>query len=201
VPEQLEPDALAVLRRWVAEATAADLPLPTTMTLATTGPDGPHARTVLVTVVDDDGVRFHSSAPTTKTRDLAADPRASGVFHWPALGRQAILTGRAAELDAAAALAAYPTRPRQLQLLAWAYEELTPGLAAPSYRVAPGAVEAAFAAAADDPRSTAAPAGWTTIALTPARIDFWQAGTPTTPPTKTRYERAGGSWTSFPVLP
>jgi pyridoxamine 5'-phosphate oxidase len=191
---------MAALGRWLADAAAAGLPLPTTMTLATTGPDGPHARTVLVTVVDDDGVRFHSSAPTTKTRDLAADPRASGVFHWPALGRQAILTGRAAELDAATSLAAYPTRPRQLQLLAWAYEELAPGLAAP-YGVPPGAVEAAFAAAADDPRSAAAPAGWTTIALTPARIDFWQAGTETTPPTKTRYERAADAWTSFPVLP
>jgi pyridoxamine 5'-phosphate oxidase len=200
VPDDLEPDAMAVLARWTAEAAAAGLPLPTTMTLATTGPDGPHARTVLITAVDAAGVRFHSSAPTTKTRDLDADPRASGVFHWPALGRQAILTGRAEQLDAAAALAAYPTRPRQLQLLAWAYEELAPGLAAP-YRVAPGAVEAAFAAAADDPRSATAPASWTTIALTPARVDFWQAGTPTTPPTKTRYERTDGSWRSFPVLP
>jgi pyridoxamine 5'-phosphate oxidase len=104
------------------------------------------------------------------------------------------------ELDAAASLAAYPTRPRQLQLLAWAYESLLPGLSAP-YGVAPGAVESSFAAAAGDPASAAAPASWTTIALTPARIDFWQAGTETTPPTKTRYDRAGDSWTSFPVLP
>jgi pyridoxamine 5'-phosphate oxidase len=200
VAERLEPDPMAVLDRWLGEAAAAGLPVPGTMTLATAGPDGPHARTVLVTTLDGDALRFHSSTPTTKTRDLAADPRASGVFHWPALGRQAILTGRAVELDAAASLAAYPTRPRQLQLVAWAYEELLPGLAAP-YGVAPGAVEAAFAAAADDPRSAAAPASWTTIAFTPARIDFWQAGTPTTPPTKTRYERSDTTWTSFPVLP
>jgi pyridoxamine 5'-phosphate oxidase len=200
VPEDLEPDAMAVLARWTAEAEAAGLPLPTTMTLATTGPDGPHARTVLITAVDAAGVRFHSSAPTTKTRDLDADPRASGVFHWPALGRQAILTGRAEQLDAAAALAAYPTRPRQLQLLAWAYESLAPDLPAP-YGVPPGAVESAFAAAAGDPASAAAPPSWTTIALTPVRLDFWQAGTETTPPTKTRYERDGTGWRSFPVLP
>jgi pyridoxamine 5'-phosphate oxidase len=191
---------MRVLARWVREAGAAGAPLPTTMTLATTGPDGPHARTVLVTVVDDESVRFHSSTPTGKTRDLAADPRASGVFHWPGLGRQAILTGRAVPLDPAVSRAAFPTRPRQLQLVAWAYEALLPGLSAP-YAVAPGAVESAFDAAAADPASAAAPSSWTTIAFTPSRIDFWQAGTATTPPAKSRYERGPDGWAAFPVLP
>ena len=51
------------------------------MTLATAGADGvPQARTVLVTAVDADSVRFHSSTPTRKTVDLAANPRVSGVF-------------------------------------------------------------------------------------------------------------------------
>jgi pyridoxamine 5'-phosphate oxidase len=200
VPEQLEADAVAVLARWVREAEAAGLPMPNTMTLATAGPDGPRARTVVVTAIGADALRFHSSTPTGKTRDLAADPRASAVFHWPALGRQAVLTGRAAELDATVSRAAYPTRPRQLQLVAWAYEALLPGLT-PPYGVAPGAVEAAFAAADADPASAAAPPSWTTIAFTPSRIDFWQAGTPTTPPTRTRYDRTPGGWTSFPVLP
>ncbi|MCO1660397.1 pyridoxamine 5'-phosphate oxidase family protein [Pseudonocardia humida] len=201
MPEPLEPDAMAVLSRWVAEAGAAGLPLPSTMTLATTGPDGPHARTVLVTAVDAESVRFHSSTPTGKTVDLDADPRASGVFHWPALGRQATLTGRAAQLDAAVSRAAFPTRPRQLQLVAWAYEELLPGLSGPVYGVAPDAVRAAFDAAATRESSAAAPPSWTTIALVPHRLDFWQAGTETTPPTKTRYDRTPTGWTSTPVLP
>jgi pyridoxamine 5'-phosphate oxidase len=201
VPERLEPDPVAALARWVREAGDAGLPVPSTMALATTGPDGPRARTVLVTAIEDGALRFHSSTPTAKTRDLAADPRVSGVFHWPALGRQAILTGRAVELDAEVSRTAYPTRPRQLQLLAWAYEELLPGLRAPSYAVPAGAVEAAFAAAATAGSSTAAPPSWTTISVTPHRLDFWQAGTETTPPTKTRYERGPAGWTSSPVLP
>ena len=195
-------DAVAVLAGWVREAEVAGVPLPTTMTLATTGPDGPHARTVLVTAIDVAGgtLRFHSSRPTGKTHDLAADPRAAGVFHWPALGRQAVLTGQAVELDDEVSRAAYRTRPRQLQLVAWAYEALLPGLT-PPYRVAPGAVEAAFAAAEADPASAEAPPSWTTIAFTPWRADFWQAGTPTTPPSRTRYDRDATGWTSFPVLP
>lgn len=201
MPEDLEPDALTVLVRWIAEAGAAGLPVPSAMTFATSGPDGPHARMVLATVVGPDGLRFHSSLPTTKTRDLAADPRASAVFHWPSLGRQAILTGRAALLDATTTAAAYPDRPFQLRMLAWAYDELLPRLTGPRYEVAPGAVERAFDAAAADPRSAAAPPSWTTITFAPVRVDFWQAGTGTTPPRKTRYERSGTGWRSFPVLP
>jgi pyridoxamine 5'-phosphate oxidase len=202
MPESLEPDAVVVLARWVGEAEAAGLPLPSTMTLATAGPDGAHARTVLVTAIDSEAgeLRFHSSRPTGKTHDLAADPRAAAVFHWPALGRQAVLTGRAGELDDEVSRAAYPTRPRQLQLVAWAYDALLPELT-PPYAVAPGAVEAAFVAADADPASAAAPSSWTTIAFTPSRIDFWQAGTPTTPPTRTRYDRTDTGWLSFPVLP
>jgi len=200
VAEQLEPDPLTVLSRWVGEAAAAGLPVPSTMTLATAGPDGPHARTVLVTTIDGGALRFHSSTPTGKTRDLAADPRASGVFHWPALGRQAILTGTAIELDAAASLAAYPTRPRQLQLLAWAYEALLPR-AVRALRGGPGRRGSGLRRGRRRPRLRGRPASWTTIELTPTRIDLWQAGTEATPPTKTRYDRVDGAWTGFPVLP
>jgi pyridoxamine 5'-phosphate oxidase len=192
---------LAVLARWIGEAEAAGLPGPSTMTLATAGADGvPQARTVVVTALDADSVRFHSSTPTRKTVDIAANPRVSAVFHWPALGRQAVLTGRAEELDVEVSRAAYPTRPRQLQLVAWAYEALLPGLT-PPYRVAPGAVEAAFAAAAArDPATLPMPASWTTVRVVPSRMDFWRAGTADTPPARTRFVREAG-WRHFPVLP
>jgi pyridoxamine 5'-phosphate oxidase len=202
--DELSGNPLDIVERWVAEAQAAQLPLPSTMTLATADADGvPHARTVLVTAVDAESLRFHSSTPTTKTRDLAANPRVSAVFHWPALGRQVVLQGEAAELDADTSRAAYPSRPRQLQLVAWAYDALTPGLTAPDFAVPSGAVEREFAAAGDDPRSATAPPSWTTVRLVPHRVDFWQAGTTTTPPGKTRFTRDGDGdgWRSFPVLP
>lgn len=204
MPEPLSGDPLAVLARWAAEAEAAGLPR--TMTLATADAEGvPHARTVLVTAIErgprTGALRFHSSTPTTKTRDLAVNSHASAVFHWPALGRQVVLQGTAAELDAAVSADAFPTRPRQLQLLAWAYEALTPQLQDPDHAVPPGAVERAFAAAAADPVSAGAPPSWTTVRLEPERLDFWQAGTVDSPPAKTRFVRAAGGWRSFPVLP
>jgi pyridoxamine 5'-phosphate oxidase len=199
MPEQLSGDPLAVLARWVAEAEAAGLSR--TMTFATADADGvPHARTVLVTGIDT-GVRFHSSTPTTKTRDLAANPCSSAVFHWPALERQVVLDGRATELDTETSRAGFRTQARQLQLIAWAYHALLPRLQPPDYAVPAGAVQKAFDAAAADPASREAPPSWTTIRLEPDRVDFWQAGTETSPSTKTRFVRDGEGWRHFPVLP
>jgi pyridoxamine 5'-phosphate oxidase len=193
-------DPLAVLARWAAEAEAAGLPR--TMTFATADADAvPHARTVVCTEIDTGGVRFHSSTPTTKTHDLAANPRASAVFHWPTLERQVVLQGSAAELDAATFRAGFRTLPRQLQLLAWAYDALLPQLWPPDFAVSDGVVERAFAAAATDPASTEAPPSWTTIRLEPDRMDFWQGGTENSPQTKTRFVREPGGWRHFPVLP
>jgi pyridoxamine 5'-phosphate oxidase len=185
-------DPLELLRGFIADA--AELPVPSAMMLATTDKNGqPHARTVLVTVVDDASVRFHSSWPTTKTRDLAANPRASGVFLWPSLGRQVIVTGTAAELSREVTAEAFPQRPRQLQQLAWAYEALLPAAV-----IEEGDVERAFAAAEHE---TQAPPSFTTIALTVEQLDVWEAGTPTTPPRKHRYTLGSAGWTVAPVLP
>lgn len=175
---------MEILARWAGA-------LPVAMTLATADADGaPHARTVLATVIDGDGVRFHSSTPTAKTRDIAVNPRVSAVFLWADAGRQVVLHGTARELDPAVSRAAFPTRPRALQLLAWVYEELTPD--AP---VSPGAVQGAYDGALD---RVEMPPSWTTVQITPDRLDFWQGGTP---PDRTRFVRSTAGWDSYPVLP
>ncbi|MFC4947337.1 pyridoxine/pyridoxamine 5'-phosphate oxidase [Pseudonocardia sp. GCM10023141] len=200
--DPLHGNPLDVLARWVAEATAAGLPLPSTTTLATADGDGmPHARTVDVTAIDATGLRFQSSTPTGKSTDLAANPRATAVFHWPALGRQAVFSGATVELDAATSRTAFRARSRQLQLVAWAYEELLPRLSAPDFAVAPGAVEQAYARAAADPGSGERPPSWTTFRLVPTRADLWQVGTETTPQTRTRFVLDDTGWRHFPVLP
>jgi pyridoxamine 5'-phosphate oxidase len=191
-------DPIAALAGWIAEAAAAGLDAPSAMVLATVGPDGtPHARTVLVTGVVDGALRFHTSTPTQKTRDLAAHPQAAGVFVWPALGRQAVVGGPVAELDRAVTEAAYAERPPQLRRLAWVYDALLPRLAGPLEAVEPGAVTQAFAAAPE----TAAPPTWTTFALTPVRIELWRGQGPDAPAARTRYVRDGDGWQHATVLP
>ncbi len=176
---------LSLLAEWIADADG----LPSAMTLATADADGaPHARTVLATVVDWTSLRFHSSTPTTKTRDITVNPRVSAVFLWADRGRQVVLTGTAVELDAATSKAAFPTRPRALQQLAWVYEEL-----AADEPVIGEDVQRVFDAAGED-----MPPSWTTVEVTPERMDFWRGGTP---PHKTRFVRDGAGWSSYDVLP
>ncbi|ACQ82032.1 pyridoxamine 5'-phosphate oxidase-related protein FMN-binding [Beutenbergia cavernae DSM 12333] len=202
--EEISGNPLEVLARWVEDAAQASIPAPSTMTFATADAAGvPHARTVLVTAIDDTALRFHSSAPTTKTRDLAARHQASGVFHWPALGRQVVVHGPARELDAAVARAAFGEQPRQLQLVAWAYDELLPTLDGPEPEIGPGEFRRAFdCAALRDPADRGVPESWTTIELAPSRVDLWQAGDDLTPPSRTRFVLGpAGTWRRFPVLP
>lgn len=182
---------MGILARWVAESGQP------TMTLATADACGvPHARTVVVTAIDAASLRFHSSWPTTKTRDIAVQPRVAGVFHWPALGRQVVVLGIAEELDADVSRAAFPTRPLGLRRLAWAYESL--GADRSDGHLAHGDVEHAFAAAG---AAADMPTSWTTLRLEPDRADFWQVGDDDTAASKTRFVRTPEGWTTRPALP
>lgn len=203
--EHLEGDPLAILRRWLGEAEAGGEPMAATMQLATASEGEPHARTVVVTTVTDAGLTFHSSTPTTKSRDLRSNGRAAGVFHWPTAGRQVVVAGAVVELSVRESDAAYPTRPRQLQLLAWVYEDLGQDLAAPAFAVPARLVQERMdAAAALDPATLERPPSWTTFRIVPERIDFWQAGTEVVAPTKTRFLREGAgaeTWSRTEALP
>lgn len=201
--EHLDSQPLAILHRWLSEAEAGGEPMAATMQLATASGDEPHARTVVVTTVTEAGLTFHSSTPTTKSRDLHSNARAAGVFHWPTAGRQVVLSGPVTELSAEESDAAYSTRPRQLQLIAWVYEELGQELAAPAFAVDSARVQERMDAAAQrDPATLQRPPSWTTFRLTPERIDFWQAGTEVVAPTKTRFLRDGdGAWSRSEALP
>ncbi len=187
---------LELLAGWLAEAAAAGAGDPRCFTLATASADGtPHARTVLATGVDDTSVRFTTSRPSVKTADLAENPRAAGVFHWPTLTRQVTLHGHAAELPPDEVRAAYARRSPQLRALAWVYEEL--GGRAPA---GPGEVRPVFARHLElDPQ--APPPSWTTFALRPDRVEVWWMPDDAGPPSRVRFDRVGGGWTRRFVLP
>jgi pyridoxamine 5'-phosphate oxidase len=199
-PAQFHDNPLHTLAQWAQLAEDTGQLSPRTMTFATADADGhPHARTVLTTVIDDESVRFHSSRPTIKTTDLAVNPRVSGVFYWPGLARQVTMHGIAHELPADVSRQAYPTRPPQLQLLAWVYEEL--GGDAASSAVNPDEVDMVFAAHAQRD-SLPMPPSWTTIRLVPDHMLFWVSHGPEHPPVRVRYvpgDDAG--WHHHNVLP
>jgi pyridoxamine 5'-phosphate oxidase len=87
---------LRLLREWIEEARERGLPQPGSVAFVTVGDGGrPSARTVTLKRLEDDALLFSSALWTRKAREVEANPNVALLFHWPSLGRQAHLTGRA----------------------------------------------------------------------------------------------------------
>jgi pyridoxamine 5'-phosphate oxidase len=112
--EHLDPDPIRQFRRWHQEA-ATDA-----VTVATASADGvPAARVVLLKEADDRGFVFYTSYESAKAADLAANPRAALVFHWPPV-RQVRLSGAVHQVSRQETEDYWRTRPRPSQIGAWA---------------------------------------------------------------------------------
>ena len=75
--EDVEPEPLRQLERWLREAEAATS-VPEAAALATATPEGePSVRIVLVKAIDERGLTFFSGYESRKGRELAANPRAA----------------------------------------------------------------------------------------------------------------------------
>lgn len=112
---------LALFRRWLAEAIAANLTEPNAMTLATVGPDGrPSTRIVLIKDVDERGLVFFTNYGSRKGRELAGNPNAALQFHWVELERVVRIEGRVERTPEEESDAYFVTRPLDSRIGAWA---------------------------------------------------------------------------------
>jgi len=115
------PEPLAVVSAWYDEAVRRGDPTPDAMTLATATKQGrPSARIVLFKGLVRGGVLFVSNYQSRKGRELAENPEAALVLHFPAAERQARIEGRVERATAAESDAYFQSRPRGSQLGAWA---------------------------------------------------------------------------------
>jgi pyridoxamine 5'-phosphate oxidase len=97
-------DPLCVLGEWIEEARDACLAQPGSVAFVTVGADGrPSARTVSLKRLEDDALLFTSALWTRKAREVEANPNVALLFHWPSLGRQVHVMGRAELTDRALA--------------------------------------------------------------------------------------------------
>ena len=114
-------DPLAVLGTWYDEATKQGEAMPDAMTLATATRDGrPSARIVLFKGLLRGGVLFVSNYQSRKARELAENPQAALVMHFPRSERQVRLEGLVERASQAESDAYFASRPRGSQLGAWA---------------------------------------------------------------------------------
>ncbi|WP_158866284.1 pyridoxine/pyridoxamine 5'-phosphate oxidase [Leifsonia sp. AG29] len=185
--DEVDPEPLGLLGRWLPPSASELRPL---MTVSTLGLDGfPDARNVLLSAYDGTSLSFHTDSRSRKARELAADPRVALTLVWPDAGRQVVVQGYAVQADAAASEAAFAERSRYLQLLAWANDAPTAALPRQARR------ERWERFGADHPDGAlSAPPTWVGYRVTPIRVTFWRGDTDG-PSNRIEYRRRGDGWT------
>jgi pyridoxamine 5'-phosphate oxidase len=91
---------LPELKRWIDDAREGGEAQPASVAFVTVGEDGrPSARTVTLKRIEEDALLFTTALWTRKAREADANPHVALLFHWPALGRQVHVMGRAEQTD------------------------------------------------------------------------------------------------------
>jgi pyridoxamine 5'-phosphate oxidase len=183
------PDPGRQFAEWYAVAATRETADPNAMTLATATAGGaPSARMVLLRDFDGETFCFYTGYEGRKAAELAENPRAALVFHWPELGRQVRIEGSVAKVSAEQSDRYFASRPPESRLGAWAShqssvrpsrEELERSLADARSRFADGEI----------PR----PERWGGYRLTPRTYEFWQHGEARLHD-RFRYRRDAGGW-------
>ncbi len=120
VPD-VDKDPVAEFGKWLEQARRAEILEPHAMTLATASADGvPSARIVLLRGYDASGFTFFTDYRSRKGRELADNPRAALVFHWPDLERQVRISGTVRKVTRQESATYFHSRPGGSQVGAWA---------------------------------------------------------------------------------
>jgi pyridoxamine 5'-phosphate oxidase len=164
-------DPIAQFERWLDETRAAGVEMPEAMTLATAYAVGrPSARTVLLKAADAEGFRFFTNTESRKGSELAENPHAALVFHWPQEPRrQVTVAGPVEPLPREEAEAYFRTRPLGSRLGAWASRQTAVIRGREELDRAYSEAEATYG---DDPPL---PPWWGGYLLRPERLEFWES--------------------------
>jgi pyridoxamine 5'-phosphate oxidase len=165
--DELSPDPRAQFAAWFEDAAESGQFEAEAMALATVGADGaPSLRMVLMKGFDDRGIVFFTNYASRKAGELAGNPRAALLFHWPAVGRQVRIEGPVRRVTRGETEAYARSRSRGSQLSA---------LASPQSRPVPSRTWLEERVAAlDQPGELPVSEEWGGYRLDPRAWEFWQ---------------------------
>ena len=167
--KDLAEEPIALFNAWFEKAKETEGARSNVMTLASLADGAPDARVVLLKDVRPEGLVFFTDATSAKAQQLAADPRASMVFHWPALHRQVRVWGKVSKVDPLLAEEYFATRPRESQLAAWTSSQSTEIENREAMEGAYQIIVKQFLG-----RDIPSPEDWVGFALQPHAWEFWQ---------------------------
>jgi pyridoxamine 5'-phosphate oxidase len=189
-------DPIAFFNKWFAEAREAGILLPEAMTLATATTDGvPSARMMLLKGVDERGFVFFTNYESRKGDELADNPRAAIVLHWPILERQVRVEGTIGRLSDDESSTYFKSRPRGSRIGAWASDQSRVLDTSADLEKRVREIDAKYPG--DD---VPLPPFWGGFRLAPQRLEFWQ-GKLNRLHDRLRYEREGGGWSVVRLYP
>jgi pyridoxamine 5'-phosphate oxidase len=157
--------------------------------LATAAADArPSVRMVLLKGFDERGFVFYSDYESRKGRELAENPRAALLFHWPELGRQLRVEGLVERLPAEESDAYFASRPRGSRLSAIASRQSEVVASREELEARVAELEERFAGA-----EPSRPDRWGGFRLVPETYELWQHRDDRLHD-RLRYRRDGSDW-------
>ena len=195
----LNPNPFEQFRRWfqdASEAVTVDWLEPNAMALATSSPSGEvSVRIVLLKEIEDHGLVFFTNYDSRKGREIAENPQAAVVIHWPHLARQVRVEGNVSRVDRKTSESYFYSRPRGSQISAAISDQ---SVVIPDRKSLEQLAEQL--AGTSEGKPVPIPQNWGGYRLTPHRFEFWQ-GRDNRLHDRFRFTLEGGRWSIERLAP
>lgn len=186
---------LRELDRWIEQARAEGVPQPGSVAFVTVGAGGrPSARTVNLKRLEEEALLFTSALWTRKAREIEANPEVALLFHWPALGRQAHLTGEASVAERALAEELFDERD-----VGHRFQTVVSRQGEPIESLDPLRDRLAHLAEVQE-TPPACPEDWGALRVRPRTVELWSEA-PDRLHERRLFERAGEGWSLTLLAP
>lgn len=192
--EMMDPDPIAQVRAWLAEAISAGVPQADAASLATVSPSGrPAVRTVLLKELDT-GFVVYTNYNSRKGLHLTETPRAALGLTWVTLHRQIRIEGSVEKTSSAQSDAYFASRPRGAQIAAAVSNQS-------QHLESREELEARHAEMTEHaPGTVTRPPHWGGYRIIPDIVEFWQ-GRRNRMHDRIEYQRTEDGWQRHRLAP